>query len=388
VNDRDPSSARPRSTGPRSTGPRRTVLFAGGGTGGHIYPNVGIVEALRARRPDVSVRFLVSDRPGDAKIMERLGEAFTASPVRPLPTLRRPWEALPFALAWQRGTAQLRELLRAHDIAVVVATGGFVSGPAIAVAASAGLPRAMVNLDAVPGQANRLLVRRCSRVFTAYRSSRLPGAQAIGLPLRAASIGDPEPATARRALGLPAERPLLFVTGATHGATSVIHAMEALVRRPAIARALRGWQVLHQCGTYDVPGLQAAYDASGVEAKVIDYLDAMGQAWAAADLSISRAGAGSVAEAWANAVPTVFLPNPYHRDQHQRHNAQPMADGGGAVMISDEIDPERNAELLVPVLLELLGDRKRREGMRTAARRTCPPDGAAAVAAWIDEALG
>lgn len=364
------------------------MLLAGGGTGGHIYPNVGIVEALRARRPDVAVRFLVSDRPGDAKIMERLGEPWTASPVRPLPTLRRPWEALPFARAWQRGTAQLRQLLREHPIAVVVATGGFVSGPAIAVAASAGLPRAMVNLDAVPGQANRLLVRRCSRVFTAYRSSRLPGAQAIGLPLRAASVGDPDPAAARRALGLPPERPLLFVTGATHGATSVIHAMEALLRRPAIVRALQGWQVLHQCGTYDVPGLQAAYDAQGVQAKVVDYLDAMGQAWAAADLAVSRAGAGSVAEAWANATPTVFLPNPYHRDQHQRHNAQPMVDGGGAVMLGDEIDAERNADLLLPVLLELLGDARRREGMRTAARRTCPPDGAAAVAAWIDDALG
>lgn len=383
MNDREPST----SLGSSARTPR-TVLFAGGGTGGHIFPNVGIVEALRARRPQVSVRFLVSDRPGDAKIMERLGEAFTASPVRPLPTLRRPWEALPFARAWQRGTSQMRALIREQSIAVVVATGGFVSGPAITEAASAGLPRAMVNLDAVPGSANRLLVRRCSRVFTAYRSSRLPGAVAIGLPLRAASVGDPEPAAARRALGLDPERPLLFVTGATHGATSVIHAMEALVRRPAIAEALQGWQLLHQCGTYDVPGLQAAYDACGVRAKVVDYLDAMGQAWAAADLSVSRAGAGSVAEAWANATPTVFLPNPYHHDQHQRHNAQPMADGGGAVIISDEIDPERNADLLVPVLLELLGDRRRREGMRTAARRTCPPDGAAAVAAWIDEALG
>lgn len=385
MNDRDHSDPLDGSAGRRTTG---TVLFAGGGTGGHIYPNVGIVEALRARRPDVSIRFLVSDRPGDAKIMERLQEPWTASPVRPLPTLRRPWEALPFARAWRSGTAQLRTLLREHHVAAVVATGGFVSGPAIAVAASVGLPRAMVNLDAVPGQANRLLVRRCSRVFTAYRSSRLPGARSIGLPLRAASKGDPDPAVARRALHLPPDRPLLFVTGATHGATSVIHAMEALVRRPALVQALQGWHLLHQCGTYDVPGLQAAYDAAGIQATVLDYLDAMGQAWAAADLAVSRAGAGSVAEAWANATPTIFLPNPYHRDQHQRHNAQPMADGGGAVMLTDEIDAERNADLLVPVLLELLGDRKRREGMRTAARRTCPPDGAAAVAAWIDDMLG
>jgi UDP-N-acetylglucosamine--N-acetylmuramyl-(pentapeptide) pyrophosphoryl-undecaprenol N-acetylglucosamine transferase len=379
VNDRDHRSHR--------SGSPATVLFAGGGTGGHIYPNVAIVEALRARRPAVPVHFLVSDRDGDAKIMERLGERFTASPVRPLPTLRRPWEALPFARAWQRGTAQVRRLLQEHHVGAVVATGGFVSGPAITMAASAGLPRAMVNLDAVPGQANRLLVRRCSRVFTAYRSSRLPGAQSIGLPLRAASVGDSDPAAARRALGLP-DRPLVFVTGATHGATSVIHAMEALIRRPAVIEALQGWQVLHQCGTYDVPALQAAYDARGVQAKVVDYLDAMGQAWAAAELAVSRAGAGSVAEAWANAIPTIFLPNPYHRDQHQRHNAQPMADGGGAVMLTDEIDAERNADLLTPVLLELLAVTRRREGMRQAARRTCPPDGASAVAAWLDDVLG
>lgn len=385
MNDRnDPGQ---RDLGDRSGSKRTTVLFAGGGTGGHIYPNVGIVEALRARRPTVDVHFLVSDRPGDAKIMERLGEAWTPSPVRPLPSLRRPWEALAFARAWQRGMTQMRRVLHDHAVGAVVATGGFVSGPAIAAAASAGIPRAMVNLDAVPGQANRLLVRRCTRVFTAYRSSRLPGATSIGLPLRAASVGDPERAAARRALGLP-DLPLLFVTGATHGATSVIHAMEALVRRPALVEALRGWQVLHQCGTYDVPALQARYDACGVQAKVIDYLDAMGQAWAAADLAISRAGAGSVAEAWANATPTVFLPNPYHRDQHQRHNAQPMADGGGAVMLTDEIDAERNAELLEPVLLELLAHERRREGMVQAARRTCPPDGAAAVASWLAEVLG
>ncbi|MCA9708671.1 MAG: glycosyltransferase, partial [Myxococcales bacterium] len=139
----------------RSRG-RGAVLFAGGGTGGHIFPNVGILEALRQRRPEVRAHFLVSNRPGDAKIMDRVGEPWTPSPVRPLPTLRRPWDALPFARAWRRGTAQVRDLLEREQIAVVVATGGFVSGPAIA--SAAGRPRAMVNLDAVPGQANQLLV--------------------------------------------------------------------------------------------------------------------------------------------------------------------------------------------------------------------------------------
>lgn len=364
------------------------MLLAGGGTGGHIYPNVGIVEALRERRPDVEIHYLVSDRPGDATIMERLGEAWTPSPVRPLPTLRRPWEALSFARAWRRGTQQMRALMERHGIAVVVATGGFVSGPAIAVAASRGVARAMVNLDGVPGQANRLLVRRCSKVFTAYPSDRLPGAETIGLPLRAASVGAPDPATAKQALDLDPERPMLFVTGATHGATSIIEMMKALVGRPEFVAALDGWQVLHQCGTYDVSSLQAAYDEAGVQARVVDYLSAMGQAWAAADLAISRAGAGSVAEAWANATPTVFLPNPYHRDQHQRHNAEPMVDGGGALMHTDRIDATRNASELCSVFVQLLQDETRRDTMRAAARASCPPAGAAAVAEWIDRTLG
>ncbi len=365
-----------------------TVLLAGGGTGGHIYPNVGIVEALHELRPQAPVHYLVSCRPGDATIMQRVGQPWTASPVRPLPTVRRPWEALAFARAWRRGTAQVRRLFDEHRIAAVVATGGFVSGPALVAAARHGLPTAMVNLDAVPGQANRLLVRRCTRVFTAYRSNRLVGAQVIGLPLRRASVGDPDPAAARAALGLDPTRPLLFVTGATHGATSIIEALVALTRRRPFVDALASWQVLHQCGTYDVAALQAAYDAAGVQARAVDYLDAMGQAWAAADLAISRAGAGSVAEAWANATPTVFLPNPYHRDQHQRHNAEPMVTGGGALLLGDDIDAERNAERLLPLLLPLLDDEPRRHTMRDAGRRSRPPAGAAAVARWIDDIVG
>jgi len=364
-----------------------TVLFAGGGTGGHIYPNVGILEALRVRRPAAAVRFLVSSRPGDSTIMGRVGEDWTPSPVLPLPTLRRPWEALPFVRAWRRGTTQVDRLIRQHEIRAVIATGGFVSGPAIMAAARHGIPCAMVNLDAVPGQANRLLVRRCTQVFTAYPSPRLPGADAIGLPLRAASVGDSDATAARHALGLPSEGPLLFVTGATHGATSIIETMQALMRRKPFTDALKDWTILHQCGTYAVGTLQAAYDEAGVEARVVDYLDAMGQAWAASDLALSRAGAGSVAEAWANATPTVFLPNPYHRDQHQRHNAQPMVEGGGAIMLGDVIDPERNADTLLPRLLDLLGDQERRQRMQNAARRSCPPDGAAAVASWLDDVL-
>jgi UDP-N-acetylglucosamine--N-acetylmuramyl-(pentapeptide) pyrophosphoryl-undecaprenol N-acetylglucosamine transferase len=365
-----------------------TVLFAGGGTGGHIYPNTAIVERLRERRPDVAVHFLVSDRPGDAQTMKTHELAYTASPVQPLPPPTRPWRALGFLSSWRRALAQATELIRREDIGLVVATGGFVSGPAIMAAAKLKVPRALVNLDAIPGKANRRLVRFVEHVYSTYETPVLPGARRIGLPLRKVSTmqGTREDAFAR--LGLDPTRRMLFVTGATHGAESVIRTMMALVASPERAKAFEGWQVFHQCGTFDPKRLASCYDAAGVHAKVVAYCDAMGLAWGSADLAISRAGAGSVAEAWANAAPTIFLPNPYHRDQHQRHNAEPLADAGGALIVDDLVDAERNVETIGPILFALMQDEERRSAMRAALEKTRPPDGAAVVAAWIDETLG
>jgi UDP-N-acetylglucosamine--N-acetylmuramyl-(pentapeptide) pyrophosphoryl-undecaprenol N-acetylglucosamine transferase len=106
----------------------------------------------------------------------------------------------------------------------------------------------------------------------------------------------------------------------------------------------------------------------------------MGLAWGAADLAVSRAGASSVAEAWANAVPTVFLPYPHHRDRHQQRNAEPMAEAGGAILETDRPDREENLRRSGAVICELLQDDRRRETMRSSLRRRRPPDAAATIA--------
>lgn len=360
------------------------VVLAGGGTGGHIYPNVAIAERLGG---GLGPHFLVSNRPGDSATMTKLGLPFSTSSVRPLPPIARPWRALGFYVAWRRAIAEAVALLQRERVRAVVATGGFVSGPALVAARRLGLPRAMVNLDAVPGKANRRLHRDCTKVFTAYPSPLLPGAEHVGFPLRKISQADGDVAGARARLGLAPDRPTLFVTGATHGAESIIRAMTAIVGDAARVRAFADWQVLHQCGGFDPQALQRVYDDAGVTARVVAYLDRMGDAWGAADLAVSRAGAGSVAEAWANATPTIFLPNPYHADGHQRANAQPMAEAGGATIVVDAIDPVRNLEGFGRELQTLLGDAVRRRAMRDAALRSRPPDGAAAVAAWLAEVV-
>jgi UDP-N-acetylglucosamine--N-acetylmuramyl-(pentapeptide) pyrophosphoryl-undecaprenol N-acetylglucosamine transferase len=360
-------------------------LFAGGGTGGHIYPNVAIVEKLAALRADLTPYFLVSDRPGDAAVLDRLGYRYARSPVRPLPRLSRPLEVARFLWRWRQAVAAVRALLASQPIAALVATGGFVSGPAIVAAARMGLPRALVNLDALPGRANRRLARSASQVLTVYPSAVLPTATPIGFPLRAASRTPGSRAEARAALGLALEPhvPLLFVTGATHGAESIVRMMTAWCESVEWRRSLQGWHVLHQCGALPLEPIARAYAAAGLHATVVATVAQMGCAFGAADLAIGRAGAGTVAEAWANATPTVFLPNPYHHDQHQRHNAQPMVDAGGALVMQDRIDAPANLAATVPVIAQLLSDESRRRTMHAALLASRPSDGAAAVAAWI-----
>lgn len=369
------------------TGSTPVVLFVGGGTGGHIYPNVAIAEQLCARIPELTAHFWVSDRPGDAKIMQRLPYDWSFGSVGPLPPLKKPWRALSFLKGWNATKSKFRGFLQKHQVVAIVTTGGFVSGPPMVVAAEQGLVRAMVNLDGVPGKANRRLLRYAQACFTVYPHPSLDQAQRIGLPLRQQSR-IPAPAfECRQRMGLDPERKTLMVTGATHGATSIIETMMMLVQEAQIQEALRDWQVLHQCGKYDVAKLQAAYDAAGVKAKAVDFIQEMGTAWGASDLVVSRSGAGSVAEAWGNAVPTIFMPNPYHADGHQRDNCAPMLAANAALEVVDHKEAKANVPGLQAALMQLLVDQDARDRMRQACEASSPGDGAEQVAQWVQESL-
>lgn len=358
------------------------VVLAGGGTGGHIYPNVAIAESIHELRPDIRLYFWVSDRPGDAKIMGGMDYHWEAASAVALPTLSKAWKIAAFTGRFLRSMQQFRRLSRRMPVAALVTTGGFVSGPPMMSAYRSNLPRALVNLDAVPGKANRQLFHYAQTAFTVYEHPWMEGAQRIGLPLRRASLFAGNRQAAKEALGMDPERPLLFVTGATHGATSIIDGLRAALLDESLGHRLRDWQIFHQCGTYDEQTLRAFYDERGVSAKVVSYCKTMGAAWSAADLAISRAGAGSVAEAWANATPTLFMPNPYHADGHQRRNCAPLVKGGGAVVLEDRIEAQKNAPEMVAILSPLIEDAGRRETMRAAARASAPQGGAEAVARW------
>lgn len=366
---------------------RPTILFAGGGTGGHLFPCIAVAERLAERAGDggadaPAVHFVASQRDIDRRILTDAGVDFTPLPVQPLPGLRKPWRALPFLRAYARAKRQALQLIRDRNVRLIISTGGFVSAPPVAVARRAGVPVMLVNLDAVPGKANRWLIPKATEHFSVYPSNQMPAdTRIIALPVRRSCIGPDDPAEARRALGLDPDKPVLFVTGASQGAQSINQAMIELTKRDAFRKAIDGWQVYHLAGNNDEAGkLLAMYGGTGIPATCVDFCNTMGLAWGAADVTISRAGAGSVAEIAVNAVPAIFLPYPFHRDQHQKLNAQPLVDAGGAVMLDDAVDPVANADRMLTPLCELLTDATKRQSMRDALRSDDNTDGAAVLA--------
>lgn len=359
----------------------RTILFAGGGSGGHIYPGLAIAQRINELDAATTHHFLISQRPLDAQILNQHHMPYTALPIEPLPRGASGFVKLPrFGRRWFQSIKQVRHLIEQNQVMAIVALGGFVSGPAVVAGRRAGLPVALVNLDSPPGKANRWMARRATQVFTV--TDGLQGHR-IGLPLRRSPIGPADPAAARTQLGLDSSRPTLFVTGGSQGAQSINQMMAELMALPQARQALTHWQVLHLTGREENKSLIRAYAQAAVPAKVLPFCDQMGLAWSAATVAISRAGAGSVAEAWTNATPTIFLPYPHHKDQHQTHNAQPLVSIEAALLCRDLVEPTANAQKLAPLLVSLMNDTNRLHHMTQAMRAQPPRDGAQTIASWL-----
>lgn len=360
----------------------RTIILAGGGSGGHISPGLALAEGLRAEHPGVRVIFLCSQRALDATMLGPTGERFLALPAQPFGL--HPAKLLRFYRSYAASRRMAREIIDREGADAVVALGGFVAAPVMAAARDRKLPRFLLNLDDPPGKANRMMARMATHVLSAIdiRAEAKFRYERVGFPIRQRSIAPADGHECRRRLGLHAELPVLLVTGASQGASSINQLMIAMAAsEPA---NFRGWQVLHLCGEGEVKqSLERAYQDAGVPALVMPFLHEMGLAWGAATLAVSRAGANSVAEVAANAVPAVFLPYPYHTDDHQRRNAEPLQRIGGAVIVQDEIEAERNLAKAGRIISDLLRDEAKRQAMRAAVERHRPANASHEIAKLV-----
>lgn len=363
-----------------------TILFVGGGSGGHIYPNVAVHERLAELGIKLDGRYIVSERAIDDSILKKLGLRGHAISAKPLSL--KPSGFIRFYKSFKRAEAETLELIRTTNAKAMLATGGFVSGPTLKAASRAGIPCAMVNLDAVPGKSNRFTARYASDLFSTYETAQLQHAQLIGVPLRPSIINHVSVEQARLSLGLDPDLKTLLMFGGSQGGGTVNQAMAELVSRSTARDLFNGWQVFHLTGEADLEMVRRSYEQHGIAGRVDSFCTEMGRAWGAATLGVCRAGAGTVAESWANAVPCLYMPYPFHKDEHQRLNAAPIVSRGGGMLLKDRIEKHDNVAELMGPLRDLMTNHLRREQMRKALEESRPADGATSLAQWLITVLG
>jgi UDP-N-acetylglucosamine--N-acetylmuramyl-(pentapeptide) pyrophosphoryl-undecaprenol N-acetylglucosamine transferase len=352
------------------------VLLAGGGTAGHTSPLLATAAVLRDA--GVEVTCLGTPRGLEVTLIPQAG--FPLELVPPVPLPRRPGTAMVMVPAKLRAAVKATgEVVDRVRPDVIVGFGGYVSVPAYLVARRRHVPLVVHEGNAVPGIANKLGARFTTHVATSFPDTDLPHAQNIGLPIRREISGldrAARRAEARAFFGLDPDRPTLLVTGGSQGARRINHAVSAAARDLAVA----GVQVLHAAGR---PGEVATSPRDGDPPYVVvPFIDRMDLAYAAADLILCRAGANTVTEVAAVGLPAAFVPLPIGNGE-QAHNAHPVVQAGGALLIDDAaLTPAWIDNVVIP----LVSHTGRLAAMSEAASGIVARDADVRLAAMIQEA--
>jgi len=358
-----------------------TIVFAGGGTGGHLYPGISVAQALLKLNPNVKPLFLCTTRDMDQTILAPTGLEFIPQPIIPL--ARSVSGLLRFSKSWRETKDLVRKIRRERKPAAILGLGGYAAGVAVKNCANHKIPAAILNQDVIPGKANYYLLKHVQTVCCQFDQTRnyvptssIKKLKTTGCPVRDDILNPPPRDQAATRLGLDPRLSTLVVTGASQGAQTVNDAILAVLSQIK----LQGWQILHLAGKDHADSVRAAYRDLNVPAAVKDFTPAMSDVWAIADLAISRSGASSCAELTARGIPSILFPYPFHKDMHQRANAKVLANANAAILLDDAKDKKPNADQLRPVLESLLYDAPKRQSMAQAARNLAKPDAAITVA--------
>ena len=352
------------------------IVFAAGGTGGHLFPALAVAGELRRRRPGAAVVFIGGTRGLETRLVPQAGFPLRTLPVSGLKGRKLVGSVLAGAAA---GLAVLRccGWFLARRRGLVVGAGGYASGPAVLAAWLLRVPTMLMEQNHFPGATNRWLAPRADAVCvpSAAAKERLRGIGLVtGNPVRPefAAIGPP-PNAARMSL---------LVFGGSRGARTINRAMASAL--PMLAAMTPPPRIVHHTGPDEHEAIARAYAAHpGVEADVRPFLDDMPRRLADADLVVCRAGATTLAELAAAGRPAILVPFPFAADDHQRANAEVVRDAGAAVVVDDAVlDGARCAAEIAALAL----DPGRRRHMGEANRTLALPDAAAAIAG-VAEAL-
>ena len=357
-------------------GPR--VWFAGGGTGGHLYPGLAIARALVRLDPTIEPFFVGARRGIERTVLPSQGFGHELLDLHPL-YRQRPWDnwkTLRGAVgAWRR----LGQLARERPPALVVGTGGYAMGMAVAWAGTHGVPVVQQVADVVPGLTARWAARWSRELYLGFpeAADALAGGTKIptGNPIEPPPDPRPDRAAARAAFGLDASlRHVVLVFGGSQGSRAINEAVGAWIR----GGLLPGTGVIWATGAGQHEAFASLNQAGQVV--VTPYLSPIANAYAAADLAVTRAGAMTCAELTAWGIPAIMVPLPSAAADHQTTNARALEAAGCAVCFPQAA---LTSDALRATVENLLGNSGLLAAMQQAAVSRSKPNAAADIAARV-----
>jgi UDP-N-acetylglucosamine--N-acetylmuramyl-(pentapeptide) pyrophosphoryl-undecaprenol N-acetylglucosamine transferase len=358
------------------------ILISGGGTGGHIFPALSIANALK-RRLDADILFVGAENRME---MEKVPAA--GYPIKGLPVAgfdrKRLWRNVGVLLKLRKSIGMAKKIVRDFQPDIAIGVGGYCSGPTLKAAQKAGVPTLLQEQNSYAGVTNKLLAKKAAKICVAYDGMErfFPADRIIktGNPVRKdLTERARDRKAARESFGLDPERPTLLIVGGSLGALTLNESLEAGLKE----LSSHGIQVIWQTGkNFGDRGLKAAKGLKGVV--VTNFITDMASAYAAADLVVSRAGAGSISELELLGKPCVLVPSPNVAEDHQTKNALALSERDAAVLVTDA----EAREQLVPTVLKLMGEPEKLKKMSGNISAMALRDSDERIADEVERILG
>lgn len=357
------------------------IIVSGGGTGGHIYPALTLIDAIKNKRPDAQFLYVGTEKGLEADIVPKAGINFVALKMEgglerhfTLENIFRAADAV-----WSIKRAS--DIVKNFKPSAVVGTGGYVCGPILLAASLLKVPTLIQEQNAVAGVTNKILSKFVDKIAVGTRDAlkNFPPDKTTytGNPIRKEVLAAKK-SDGLREFNFTDDKPIVLISGGSRGARSINNAMIDVLKSAAEKNSA---QFLHVTGKGEFDSvMEKLSDLDAPNIKIVPYLYNMPTAMAMADLAIFRAGATGLAELTARGVPAILIPYPFAAENHQEFNARSLVDAGAARMI---LNKDLTAEILSATLDELLASPEKLKSMAQASLSLGKPNAADEIADLI-----
>lgn len=347
-------------------------LFAGGGTGGHLYPAIAVADQIKKLKPESEILFVGTKDKIEGRVVPECGYKFKSIWIK---GFARKLSLSNILFPVRLIVSMLQSLLISMKFKpnVAIGSGGYVSGPAIWAASVMGSKIILMESNSYPGITTRLLERYADEIHLSFEESkkylrRQNILKVTGNPVRE-NLGTIDKKNAKKFFGLDENKTVVLVLGGSLGASSINRSIEKGLKDLLDNEIELIWQTGKNY--YDA---YKNYNFNTV--KIFDFIDDMNKAYSAGDLLVARAGATTIAELTVLGMPAILIPSPNVAENHQYHNAKTLADQNAVILIEDsEIDKK-----LINTIIELSNNRNKLNELSVNAKKFAKPDAAYKIA--------